>query len=957
MPNLIDPQSIDAYLDRFLPSDPKASKLLNQALRKILSSRPENLRELTACPEDAPTWLKAKWPEGGPYHRFAPDTELDIKVRHVADWIAVAVNDRDPWIDRVDAGSKDKKPFRLSGIQKLEDATHEADKDMRERNRRVAGKLTPVGEGEVTVKELDNGFRIVRLTTLESLDREGVAMGHCVGQGAYDKSLVDGSREFFSLRDRSNQPHSTIEVDTREHAVLQCQGKENKPPVSRYLPHLQKFLTEGRYRLVALANRTGLIENDGEYFSIHAIPPGLKVAGDVDLSGTDITELPRGLEVGGKLDLQDSGITRLPDGLKVGSLDLRGTPITELPRGIKVREILGLRNSKTTTKPVNDQSIQNAPTGKINTQAAVEIADGGSGSGNSKSTQAPGETTPGGTGTGNDVPHSRANAPLIGGITPPDVHANTQARMGAGGNAVGLGMDIKAGIEAFQRNDMAGVRDSALSGSLNGGSLIADGLGQGASTSAKYLGAAGYGAMAINTGKQVAILGYEDGIDRKAQQSELVRDTLVGVGAGIAVGGTVTAVVATGTTAAITAAGLTGAAAVTAGVVGGVVATGGTILIAAAATAAVAAANHGMDRATGGAIYDAEAKRFGPNLAQKTHMIGHASAKFNKELADPKTGKIDWTNMETVNKYSALLVREKDQLEQKVKDNSSYGPRWARGMIGSKRLETEVEARTDLKIVESAQAEVNQHIKELQAIKIAEQQAEQQQKANVAKINGLASNAKEGVTEADLLALGEKWIRNKLGDKELADRYIEHLKKSGLPLAEEGKLPAEQQQKINVAKIDSLASDPKVGVTEADLLALGEKGIRDKLGDKALSDRYIDHVKKSGVALTEEGKPKEVAAVKPAEPAPEKKLDKEQAALEKMLTSEVSPRSMTPVGATGKGDQVVASTDTKVQTHLQAGAEKNKPQQFAVTQVAKNEIEVASTMKGLPTQQKTAHAV
>ena len=701
--------------------------------------------------------------------------------------------------------------------------------------------------------------------------------------------------------------------------------------------------------------KVGSLDLDGTL--VKELPANLKVARHLSLVDTNITELPPGLEVGGRLDLRNSKITRLPDGLKVGSLDLRGTPITELPRGIKVREILGLRNSKTTTKPVNDQSIQNAPTGKINTQAAVEIADGGSGSGNSKSTQAPGETTPGGTGTGNDVPHSRANAPLIGGITPPDVHANTQARMGAGGNAVGLGMDIKAGIEAFQRNDMAGVRDSALSGSLNGGSLIADGLGQGASTSAKYLGAAGYGAMAINTGKQVAILGYEDGIDRKAQQSELVRDTLVGVGAGIAVGGTVTAVVATGTTAAITAAGLTGAAAVTAGVVGGVVATGGTILIAAAATAAVAAANHGMDRATGGAIYDAEAKRFGPNLEQKTHMIGHASAKFNKELADPKTGKIDWTNMETVNKYSALLVREKDQLEQKVKDNSSYGPRWARGMIGSKRLETEVEARTDLKIVESAQAEVNQHIKELQAIKIAEQQAEQQQKANVAKINGLASNAKEGVTEADLLALGEKWIRNKLGDKELADRYIEHLKKSGLPLAEEGKLPAEQQQKINVAKIDSLASDPKVGVTEADLLALGEKGIRDKLGDKALSDRYIDHVKKSGVALTEEGKPKEVAAVKPAEPAPEKKLDKEQAALEKMLTSEVSPRSMTPVGATGKGDQVVASTDTKVQTHLQAGAEKNKPQQFAVTQVAKNEIEVASTMKGLPTQQKTAHAV
>ena len=47
------------------------------------------------------------------------------------------------------------------------------------------------GEGEESVMTFADGSRIVRLLTPEALDRESAMMGHCVGQGAYDKSMLE----------------------------------------------------------------------------------------------------------------------------------------------------------------------------------------------------------------------------------------------------------------------------------------------------------------------------------------------------------------------------------------------------------------------------------------------------------------------------------------------------------------------------------------------------------------------------------------------------------------------------------------------------------------------------------------------------------------------------------------------------------------------------------------------
>lgn len=112
MPNLINSEFISRYLEGFCPENQEAADLLKLALAKPLTARSENLQEIRALPKDAPLWLKAKWPEGGPYLRFSPDSQLHDQVRHIADWIEVALQDKDHSLNRRDDSGK---PFAFVG--------------------------------------------------------------------------------------------------------------------------------------------------------------------------------------------------------------------------------------------------------------------------------------------------------------------------------------------------------------------------------------------------------------------------------------------------------------------------------------------------------------------------------------------------------------------------------------------------------------------------------------------------------------------------------------------------------------------------------------------------------------------------------------------------------------------------------------------------------------------------
>ena len=215
--------------------------------------------------------------------------------------------------------------------------------EMAARSARISAKRgTFAGDSdavETVVAALDAagnpGWRWVRVVTPEGLDYEGNAMGHCVGQGGYDKG-----KTIFSLRDPSNLPHCTVEWEEAGRVVEQVQGRANQAVAERYHGAVKSFLKGLKPKSVPLAHKFGHFMHEGELLHWSELAEGMHIKGDLRLEGCKgLVALPKGLHVAGCLYLGGcTSLTALPEGLHVErGLDLNGcTGLTALHEGLRV---------------------------------------------------------------------------------------------------------------------------------------------------------------------------------------------------------------------------------------------------------------------------------------------------------------------------------------------------------------------------------------------------------------------------------------------------------------------------------------------------------------------------------------------------------------------------------------------------------------------------------------------
>jgi len=110
---------------------------------------------------------------------------------------------------------------------------------------------------ETTSHLKGTGYTIRKLYP-KALGPEGEKMGHCVG--SYCEAVSAGTKVIYSLRDKENEPHVTIEIgeldqdqitswydyhgdeDPPKEVLIQVKGKENAPPVQKYGKLVQPFI-------------------------------------------------------------------------------------------------------------------------------------------------------------------------------------------------------------------------------------------------------------------------------------------------------------------------------------------------------------------------------------------------------------------------------------------------------------------------------------------------------------------------------------------------------------------------------------------------------------------------------------------------------------------------------------------------------------------------------------------
>ncbi len=335
MTNIWNPGHVVSYLQEFAGDDDYLLLLLHAALAKPLLKDPECVIKITQLPVDAPTWMIEKWEARGPWHEWRPSTALQEKVRHITDWIKNAQINGADWLRNTDHKNR---PHKLLKLRTIDDVSAVADSEMRELSRRLEDLKEVEGTTEVVKEWPDAGYRMVRLLTPEALRRESGMMGHCIGHGAHDEHLETGEYEYYSLRDGNNRAHATLEILTHDNRLTECKGKQNTPPVTRYMPFIQEFILEKHLKLDEEPKNTGLIQIGKEYFEIHTLPDNLIIDGHIfeQLIAAGVTNFPENMTVTGGVNLAGKTMAVFPSGTFSGNVNLRNAHIGLMKSGVSV---------------------------------------------------------------------------------------------------------------------------------------------------------------------------------------------------------------------------------------------------------------------------------------------------------------------------------------------------------------------------------------------------------------------------------------------------------------------------------------------------------------------------------------------------------------------------------------------------------------------------------------------
>lgn len=107
------------------------------------------------------------------------------------------------------------------------------------------GKTIQEAESDFEIfLDFGDGFKFVKLLGENSYKREGFLMSHCVAS-YYDRE----NSEIYSLRDKNNDPHATIEIVRNRGRVEQIKGKGNGSIHSAYANYILAFISKINMRV------------------------------------------------------------------------------------------------------------------------------------------------------------------------------------------------------------------------------------------------------------------------------------------------------------------------------------------------------------------------------------------------------------------------------------------------------------------------------------------------------------------------------------------------------------------------------------------------------------------------------------------------------------------------------------------------------------------------------------
>lgn len=225
---VINQQEINDYVKSFHTGIEKIDRWLDERVAKtdIPNATDQDTKE---------PYMHRVETENGAKFRFVKNDVLDSFMLSTIDFLAnVMVND--PLIEKAIGSAKMKSLQNLKTDNGFSSSAIGAYANKWQAYARKEENYKNAEREEHSVKTWDNGYKMVALSGVNAVRREGDKQKNCLAGKSY--LVSDGKSKFYSLRDKNDNILATLYVHDK--TVIETKGGANEP-VS---PACKKFLTD-----------------------------------------------------------------------------------------------------------------------------------------------------------------------------------------------------------------------------------------------------------------------------------------------------------------------------------------------------------------------------------------------------------------------------------------------------------------------------------------------------------------------------------------------------------------------------------------------------------------------------------------------------------------------------------------------------------------------------------------
>lgn len=252
--------SLEAYLESFSEHLPNAElkQLFIKKFTRLLTNDERFLYALQELPANAPSWAEQAIEKGELFY-FMPTQELENQIIDIIHYLVAVYEDS----QSSDPNVKAVATKELQGFPKAESIPLLI-KKQQEFFARGAKSAKRDVEGMEEVITLPSGYTWYKLTSPRGFQREGQLLQNCIGRiWTLEKTNGEGM-DIYVLRDPNQNSVVGARVRRNDHTLQEVKGKQNQPPVAKYMPSVQRFIND--LKLTPFGSGVSDLKSAGYFF-------------------------------------------------------------------------------------------------------------------------------------------------------------------------------------------------------------------------------------------------------------------------------------------------------------------------------------------------------------------------------------------------------------------------------------------------------------------------------------------------------------------------------------------------------------------------------------------------------------------------------------------------------------------------------------------------------------------